>query len=95
MGTRLYVAKKCDIQFGNTSGFSNEIHSFRNLMDLLGIESEGDIEIGEFFGIRKDNWKEGIQKLRNMKEKSSYKLRSILMNNECTKDELLSLMETL
>ena len=92
MGDRLHIAKKYDVQYGNVVGFNNRIEEFQYLLDFLEIEPAGEVVVGNVFEIDKEEWKDGIEKLREIEDEAE--LSGFLSEIYMTKDKLISLMES-
>lgn len=67
MGHRLHVAKKYDIEYSSIENFNREVEEFHDLLTALDITYSGD-ECDDDFEVNKEEWQEGIEKLKNLGE---------------------------
>ena len=94
MGLRLFVATTYRVEYDYSgSGFNYLVSEFHDLLDALGVDYSGDTW-DERFDVEKDEWLEGISKLKNLdclEASEREKIEKALCACECTREEAIEL----
>ena len=95
MGLRLSVAKKYEVEYGETAAFNWKVSELHYLLDALDVYYTGE-EYDQTFEVNKDEFQKGIDKLKNFDTLSNEEKESIaycLSELEYTVDEALQVFE--
>ena len=65
MGHRLHVAKKYEVEYTLADNFNYEVEEFHDLLSSLDVTYTGD-SYDDQFDVSKEEWKKGIDKLKNL-----------------------------
>ena len=95
MGLRLYVAKKYEVEYGDTCGFNWKVGELHNLLDVLNVYYTGE-EWDDDFDVAKSDLRKGIEKLKNLNslpETEREDIEDTLNEMEYTAEEVIKLFE--
>lgn len=97
MGHRLHVAKKYEVEYTLADNFNYEVEEFHDLLSSLDVTYTGD-SYGNQFDVSKEEWKKGIDKLKNLSNletEEREEIESALEKLEEPLAEIIEFMELL
>lgn len=97
MGHRLHVAKKYDVEYSLADNFNYEVEEFHDLLSSLDVSYTGDSYDNQF-EVSKEEWKRGIDKLKNLSNLETEEkedIESALKDLEEPLPEIIEFMELL
>lgn len=97
MGHRLHVAKKYEVEYTLADNFNYEVEEFHDLLSSLDVTYTGD-SYDDQFDVSKEEWKKGIDKLKNLSNletEEREEIESALEKLEEPLAEIIEFMELL
>lgn len=92
MGHRLHVAKKYEVEYTLADNFNYEVEEFHDLLSSLDVTYTGD-SYDDQFDVSKEEWKKGIDKLKNLSNLETEERKEIESALEKLEEPLAEIIE--